>query len=395
MVKQISNNNIVIWPSSFFPVIGGVQTVAKEIGVYIQNKKWNVTFITNRYPKTLSKSDLFKGMHIYRFHLFHSPINYIKTNRFDLLIAWILFKPVTLFKLLLHFLIIRQNVVHVHFPDNQIFEILILKKVFGFKLILSFHGNDIEKIKPINKNSLKYKLLQKLIDESSFITTCSDFVKNQVLEIFQISDNSKIMIMYNGVSDKFMNQYLVPEKDRYFFSVGRFVETKGFDLLTKVSNNFPEIEFQLGGGNKGDFINVFPKYSEQFIFLGPLKPSECLNKYRRAKITIIPSKMEPYGIVAAEALCSGSPIVATNVGGIPEVMKLAKSILSKDEILVFNNWVKLVEPNIKSLTEGINEILINESPIDDYLKLIPKIQRQFTWEKRLEDYQNSLSTLIS
>ena len=49
-------------------------------------------------------------------------------------------------------------------------------------------------------------------------------------------------------------------------------------------------------------------------------------------ITIIPSLIEPYGIFVAEALCSGSPIVATNVGGIPEVVNIAKNKLRTKKI---------------------------------------------------------------
>ena len=58
-----------------------------------------------------------------------------------------------------------------------------------------------------------------------------------------------------------------------------------------------------------------------------------------AKITVVPSRNDSFGIVVAEALCSGSPVIATNVGGIPEVIALAKRKLDKNEELVFDNFV--------------------------------------------------------
>ena len=125
--KSSINNNIIVITSSFSPVIGGVQTVAKEITSFIQNKKWNVTLITNRYPRKLNKKDIIDNLLIYRLIFLHSPLNYIKSFRFDLVFAWMFFKPITIVKLIFLFLKIRPKVVHVHFPDNQIFEILVLK----------------------------------------------------------------------------------------------------------------------------------------------------------------------------------------------------------------------------------------------------------------------------
>ena len=78
-----------------------------------------------------------------------------------------------------------------------------------------------------------------------------------------------------------------------------------------------------------------------------------------SKITIIPSIIEPYGIIVAEAICCGSPVVATNVGGIPEVIALAKKNLNSIEQGVFDDWVKLVDPEVAAIRAGIDILLKN------------------------------------
>ena len=83
MLNKSSKNNIIVITSSFSPVFGGVQTVAKEITSFIQNKKWNVTLITNRHPRKLKKRDIIDNLLIYRLVFLHSPLNYIKSFRFD------------------------------------------------------------------------------------------------------------------------------------------------------------------------------------------------------------------------------------------------------------------------------------------------------------------------
>jgi D-inositol-3-phosphate glycosyltransferase len=61
--------------------------------------------------------------------------------------------------------------------------------------------------------------------------------------------------------------------------------------------------------------------------LGPLSRSALLEEYRRADVFVLPSLFEPYGIVLLEAMAAGLPIVASKVGGIPEVVEEGQTAL--------------------------------------------------------------------
>ena len=65
-----------------------------------------------------------------------------------------------------------------------------------------------------------------------------------------------------------------------------------------------------------NFIQYFYEYKLSCV----LDRTQIINKLKFAKLTIVPSIKEPYGIIVAEAICCGSPLVATNVGGIPEII---------------------------------------------------------------------------
>ena len=256
-------------------------------------------------------------------------------------------------------------------------------------MVVSFHGNDIEKLNSISIKSLKSILLRILLKQADLITGCSNYITNKVLDTYPDINKEKIITLYNGVGKDFENLSMQKKKDDFFFTAARNVPVKGIDMVLPLIKIFRHHKIKVAG--KGFKNN---DQESKIIILGNIDSYEIKTNLLHCAICIVPSRSEAFGIIIAEALCCGSPIITTNVGGIPEVIKLAKSNLTNEEILIFNDWVKLVEPNVESLTQGINDILKNLSPIKDYLDIIPKIQNQFTWGKRLEIYHNFLSTLI-
>jgi glycosyltransferase involved in cell wall biosynthesis len=198
--------------------------------------------------------------------------------------------------------------------------------------------------------------------------------------------------LHNGVNEKYFEQPLFVNKNEYIFSAARFVPKKGFELLLGATQKFTGNQLLIAGGDENDFLTLGLKKREGLILLGPLSRDELAKHLAVTKLTVVPSKIEPYGIIVAEAICCGSPVVATNVGGIPEVIALATEKLSPNEKEVFDCWVKLVEPNVESIRNGIDSLLNNNGSIEDYINLVPKFRNNFFWEKRLEKYMSILNS---
>ena len=150
---QLNNkkSKYLLWTSSFFPRVVGLETASKEYALHMKKQGWDVHIITNRYPRSLPGQECLDGINIFRYFFFHTPLNYIRNRRPDLFFAWLIMKPVTLFKLLIHFFRTRPDVVNLHFPDQQLFECYLLKIMFRFKLIISLHGNEVEKMGILKK----------------------------------------------------------------------------------------------------------------------------------------------------------------------------------------------------------------------------------------------------
>jgi glycosyltransferase involved in cell wall biosynthesis len=263
--------------------------------------------------------------------------------------------------------------------------------LFRFKLIISLHGNEVERMRTLTKRSIRYYLYNKLFTSAVKITGCSQHLLDQFHVLFPRLNRKKYMPLHNGVNGKYFEQPLFVNKNEYIFSAARFVPKKGFELLLGATQKFTGNQLLIAGGDENDFLTLGLKKREGLIFLGPLSRDELAKHLAVTKLTVVPSKIEPYGIIVAEAICCGSPVVATNIGGIPEVIALATKKLSQKEKGIFDRWVILVEPNVESIRNGIASLMNNNGSIEDYLTLVLKIRKQFSWSKRLNQFHNVLA----
>ena len=156
--NKLKSKSIFIWSSSFLPNIGGLQSSVMNISKYLISNGWSLKIITNKYPITLKSHESINNIEIFRLYFLNNPKEYLRNWRVDLLVAWLIVKPITIIKLFLYFRRYSPKIVNLHFPDNQLTECLILKYFFEFKLIISMHGNDVEQLLKI-----KLKIYSKII----------------------------------------------------------------------------------------------------------------------------------------------------------------------------------------------------------------------------------------
>jgi glycosyltransferase involved in cell wall biosynthesis len=263
--------------------------------------------------------------------------------------------------------------------------------MFRFKLIISLHGNEVERMGILNKRTLRYYFYEKLFKLAVLITGCSQYLLNEFQEIFPQKDSEKCFTVHNGVGDLFITQNLTSQKKEHIFTAARFVPKKGLESLFNAFQKQTDDVLLIAGGNKKELEKLGFEIKNGISLLGKLSPAEMATQLAESKITVIPSIIEPYGIIVAEAICCGSPVVATNIGGIPEVIALAKKNLNSIEQEALNKLVKMVDPGTDAIRAGMNEIIENYYGLDEFIKLIPKVRKQFSWSKRLNQYYNLLA----
>ena len=169
-------------------------------------------------------------------------------------------------------------------------------------------------------------------NHAKVIISVSSFLADELQRIYGVH-HSKIHVVPNGVSYSAFDGHLEPGpvKARYgiapldptILAVGRMSAQKGMDLLVEsvpqVLGYFPSAKFVIAGEgpekdavvNRANELGV----SHAVRFVGSLSRGEYSQLMRSVDVLALPSRNEPFGIVALEAWAAGKPVVATLAGG--------------------------------------------------------------------------------
>lgn len=284
----------------------------------------------------------------------------------------------------------KCDIIHQHDFIADIFSTKILSK--KFPVILTNHTGEYLFFRriPLGNLILKYLLNHyKYIIGPSVELTPIGIVKNSIT-------------IHNGVDLRIFNDNMNKEELRKKFGFSsnsliifcprRWAPTKGVIYLMKAicDFNFNDNILFLFAGN--DFEG-FPKYKENImeiynnvknknsiILLNNLNINEMAYYYRLSDITIIPSLMEAVSLSAVESMACGTPVISTNVGGMPELIKdLYNGIL--------------IEPKRPDLiAKSINDLYKNKDLYNKLVKNSLITAKNYTWEqialKNVNIYKN-------
>lgn len=249
---------------------------------------------------------------------------------------------------------IRKKCIKTVLVKNEPSFIPLLKKTNkNITVYLQLH-NDF-----LNKNTINGTKIGELSD---FIITNSEYIKKRVLTVSTI-DSSKIFINRNCVdvekfsiinSDRLKKLYYeenIPWDSKIILYSGRLVKEKGVKELVEAFITLPkEVNFILIiMGNKWysthkkdkylkELSDMTKEYSDKIIFTGYVPYASVHKYYQISDLLIVPSMWEePAGRVVQEAQSCGTPVIASDSGGIPEYVNLKYGKIVKRDDEFINN----------------------------------------------------------
>jgi glycosyltransferase involved in cell wall biosynthesis len=218
---------------------------------------------------------------------------------------------------------VNPDIIHVHSTWAGLFvRLSYLFRKRKAKIIYQSHGwaflMDTSKYK---KNI--YALVERILSiPTDKIINISNYEQNQAIK-YGFNKNKMIMI-YNGVEDKVNKSNLKLNWDRNKINllfVGRLDRQKGLDLFLDVYNKMELDNVHLYVIGTSVLDNSLPKNTETVTYLGWVDNKDIDAYYQACDAVIMPSRWEGFGLVAIEAMRNSKPVIASNMGALPELIK--------------------------------------------------------------------------
>lgn len=230
-------------------------------------------------------------------------------------------------------------------------------------VILTVHGTSLEK----ENCSLLEKIILTKIKYSAEITAASNFLKF-------INVNSQIKVINPGIDAEIFKSGLKQHEKKRIIFVGRLEQEKGIDILKNILFFYKQqdIEFAIAGEGslKNDLINYISlKNIKNIHFLGILSQKDLAKEYAKSNIFLMTSRTEGYPLTVIEAMASGLPIVASNVGDVGKIVQNGVNGFLVDDFLV------------DSYTKYIDALLKNESMQERIGRANLKKSKNYSWHK--------------
>ena len=228
----------------------------------------------------------------------------------------------------------------------------IMKKIKAKKKILSVHGVYSKQVDMLHSkitSSIINSKESQVLDWADKLTTDSKFVQSEYAKL----GKSFEYIPAPLDSQKFQDIYTSTEKKNQIVFVGRDSFEKGIDILRNIESK----------------INASVKYCTNLDW------KDAMKIVQESQILVVPSRIESIPQVIKEAFFLQVPVIATNVGGIPE--------------LISNNITGLLVPpeNPEAMTDAINELLSDNNTKQKLSKNAFKfINKNFSWDVLIEKY---------
>lgn len=225
---------------------------------------------------------------------------------------------------------------HYFYPDGV--AAVWLGRTFNLPVIVTARGTDISLIPRFR---LPRMLIGQVIRESAAMITVSAALKEAVVKLG--APESKVTVLRNGVDTDLFH----PPADRdvlrirlgfqrpTLVSVGLLVERKGHDRTIEAMVQLPEYDLVIvgEGPERQSLLDLIARHdlADRVRLLGPRSHSELPDFYGAADASVLSSSREGWANVLLESMACGTPVVASNIWGNPEVVQRIEAGVITDE----------------------------------------------------------------
>ncbi len=307
-----------------YPTYGGSGIVGSELGRDLAERGHNVHFISSVLPTRLT--ELNERIHFHEVEMMSYPL--FEHQPYDLALATKMATVARAEKL---------DLLHVHYAIPHSISAILARESIKQKryvpVITTLHGTDITLVGadrsylPITRYGLQ---------QSDGVTAVSKFLKQATIETFDFDEIEVIPNFicpnhYMRLPDSPLRAELAPNGERLLVHVSNFRAVKRpadcVEILAKVRAAGEKVRLVMVGD--GPELSAVRYRAEQLgvngdaVFVGKL--ANISDYLGIADVFLLPSELESFGLAALEAQACEVPVIATRIGGLPEVINDGES----------------------------------------------------------------------
>ena len=369
----------------FPPIGGGGAKATLKISHELARMGLDIYVLTSKF-KGLKSEESIRGIRVFRVPVKRKRVDFASTPE---MFTFVL----SAFPILLNLLKREKiDIIHTFFglPCGALS--FFVKKFFQIPYIIRMGGSDVPGFNPYRfKTSFKVlkPLLLKIWQNAAILVAVSDGLRRLALKA---DPNANIIVIPNGVDIEEFKPLLIPKsKENHILFVGRLDSyRKGVQFLLQSLKKLNEenLPCELTIIGDGPYRPRLEKMARNLNlknveFLGYIPNKRLPIYYNQADVFVLPSYAEGMSNVILEAMACGLPIIATNVGGNPELVENGKTGL-------------LIPPeNVDALYNSLTKLLLNKKIRKAMGKSGRKnVKDHFTWDKIAEEYLRLYESIL-
>lgn len=280
------------------------------------------------------------------------------------------------------------RIVNFHYPSLAAERLVARPRVVSgrrIKVIFSLHGTDITRA---GDQGVEHRTrYMGMLTRGDAVVAVSYNFADLVTTDLAPELVGKVYVIHNGVSAETIENYSpvdTPLPAHYILNVATFEEKKGqrylLDAFARIASDYPDMYLVIAGRPAGEINALTQQVSllnlqKRVLFLRDVPHGKIGELYASATIFCLSSLVEPFGIVVLEAGIFGLPVVASRIGGVPEILRD-----HEDGILVDRGDATQLAVAIRTLLDAPDRAAALGA------SLRHRVLTEFTWRRAVERY---------
>jgi glycosyltransferase involved in cell wall biosynthesis len=218
---------------------------------------------------------------------------------------------------------------HYFYPDGV--AAALLGRQLGKPVVITARGTDLNLIP---RHATPRRMIRWASDQAAGLVTVCAALKDSLVELGVPAE--RVRVLRNGVDldmfapgDRLSTRHALGIDRPILLSVGQLIPRKGHDIVIRALKDLPEWGLLIAGGGpmESDLrqIAAAEGVAERVRFLGLVPHAELPRIYGAADLLVLASEREGWANVLLEAMACGTPVVASNVWGTPEVVRVPEA----------------------------------------------------------------------